>query len=151
MRTVTATVTDPTGHPREGLQIAFVSDSGDPVAVLTDASGDYRAALDPGTYTLAFPDAVRLNGDTHAYPAGTVFRVSVPAGAGPVAMVEDAPGGFATMADRVGESLTGLLTLALFANRMATLEDRVRDLEQSIAAGGQAAGRGLADAAGEVD
>lgn len=117
-RLITGIIGRATGAPREGMQVDFVPAAGATVSVLTDAAGAFRAELEPGRYTLALPDAARLNGSPYPYSAGTVFAVTVPDGAGPVAMLEITRGG-----------TVGLLDL------IAGLTSRVEALESPSAAG----------------
>ena len=76
-RTVTATVTEPTEAPREGLAVFFDAPDGhDDVIALTDASGVFRAEIEPDvTYRVPVENAVIVDGQP--FPAGTVFVVQV--------------------------------------------------------------------------
>ena len=87
-RTVTATITDPTGQPREGLAVFFHAPDGFAnVVASTDASGVVRADLETGQlYRVSVENAVIVDG--LPFPAGTVFRVNVPEGEGPATAPE---------------------------------------------------------------
>lgn len=137
-RTVFATVTEPTEAPREGLAVFFDAPDGhDDVIALTDASGVFRAEIEPDViYRVPVENAVIVDGQP--FPAGTVFVVRIPDGEGDVA----------------GEdSIIGILDASRPAllDMIAALTARVEALESPLATGGQAAGEALGDLAGEVD
>ena len=138
MRTVTATVTEPTEAPREGLAVFFDAPDGhDDVIALTDASGVFRAEIEPdATYRVPVENAVIVDGQP--FPAGTVFVVRVAAGEGDVTG-EDA------IVDVLNASRPALLDM------IAALTARVEALESPLTEGARRAGTALGDLAGEVD
>jgi hypothetical protein len=81
-RQVSATITEPTGTPREGLAVFFHAPDGyPPVVAMTDASGVFVADLETDvTYRVSVENAVIVDGQT--FPAGTVFVVMATAGEG---------------------------------------------------------------------
>jgi hypothetical protein len=73
-RQVSATITEPTGTPREGLAVFFHAPDGyPPVVAMTDLETDV-------TYRVSVENAVIVDGQT--FPAGTVFVVMATAGEG---------------------------------------------------------------------
>jgi hypothetical protein len=81
-RQVSATITEPTGAPREGLLVYLHAPDGyPPVVAMTDASGVFVADLETDiTYRVSVENAVIVDGQT--FPAGTVFVVMATAGEG---------------------------------------------------------------------
>lgn len=137
-RTVTATVTEPTEAPREGLAVYFDAPAGHAdVIALTDAAGVFRAELEPAViYRVPVENAVIVDGQP--FPAGTVFVVRVPDGEGDVTG-EDA------IVDVIDASRPALLDM------IAALATRVEALESPLTEGARRAGTALGDFAGEVD
>jgi hypothetical protein len=133
-RTVVATVTDPAHRPREGLAVHFAALEGHaPVIAMTDASGVFRAELEPDVeYRVPVENAVIVDG--LPFPAGTVFVVRVPDGEGDVAGID-------AMVGTIDASRPALL------DAIAALTARIETLEQSLHVGGAAAGTALGDAA----
>lgn len=116
VRTVFAAITDPEGKPREGLPVYFHAPAGHtPVVAPTDASGVFRAPLEPQVpYRVSVENAVTVDGVT--FPAGTILLVEVTPGEG------DAPG---------VEALVGTIDASRPAllDRIVALEARVTALE----------------------
>jgi hypothetical protein len=85
-RAVSATIKDATGRAREGLRVEFhATEPATSVYAITDAGGVFVADLEPGAaYMVPVMNAVYVEGQ--AFPAGTIFRVVVPEGEGPVAI-----------------------------------------------------------------
>ena len=138
MPTVTATVTGPTGGARESLAVLFqpAGETHPPVIALTDASGVFRAEIEPDvTYRVPVENAVLVDGQP--FPAGTVFVVRVPPGEGDVAGID---------------AIVGILDASRPAllDAIDALTARIARLESPLADAGQTAGAALADAAGEV-
>ncbi len=115
MRDVSAAILSATGTAREGLLVAFHATPPDvSVSAITDAGGVFVAELVPGvTYMVPVMNAVMVEGQD--FPAGTVFRVVVPVGAGPATLAE------------VAVEIIDASTPALLA-RLATLERAVTAL-----------------------
>lgn len=115
-RTVHATITEPSGQPREGLLTYFHAPEGhDPVTATADASGVIRPVLETGvTYRVSVENAVIVDGV--AFPAGTVIVVEVPEGDDPATAVE-------VLVDIIDASRPALL------DRLAALEQAVADLQ----------------------
>ena len=89
-RSVSATVTDSTRVPREGLRIDFYGSDGSHVVALTDAGGIFTAELVPGiTYDIPAENPAYVAGVP--FPAGVMFRVTIPEGDGPVSIIESQP------------------------------------------------------------
>jgi hypothetical protein len=87
-RQVSATITEPTGTPREGLAVFFHAPDGySPVVAMTDASGVFVADLETDiTYRVSVENAVIIDGQS--FPAGTVFVVLATAGEGTATATE---------------------------------------------------------------
>jgi hypothetical protein len=77
-----------TGAPREGLRVDFYAGPpGQDVHATTDAGGSFNAELEVGaSYSIPVMNAVTVNGQI--LPAGTVLRIVVPEGEGPVEVAE---------------------------------------------------------------
>lgn len=137
-RLVSAPIHEVTGTPREGLPVMFHAPAGhDPVVAMTDAAGVFRAPLEPGvTYRVAVQNAVKVAGQL--FPAGTIIRVTAPAGEGPVpleavtietqdasapALLDRAEAAEAVMADLLDRLGTAGLSI-----RVDDLLDRIRPL-----------------------
>lgn len=122
-RTVEPTIRDATGTPREGLRVDFYAPSpAASVHAITDAGGVLRADLEPGvTYSVPVMNAVIVNGQD--LPAGTVLRIVVPEGEGPVeiadvtvAIIDASPPALLTMLETIQTALDALTA------RVAALE-----------------------------
>lgn len=87
-RPVSTAIRSPTGTPREGLRVDFHAvPPGESTFAVTDAGGVFIADLEPGiTYMVSSENPFSVDGQE--FPAGTVFRVIVPEGEGPVTIPE---------------------------------------------------------------
>ena len=87
-RLVAPIIRDASGAPREGLRVDFHAAPPDvSVSGMTDAGGELRVNLEPGVqYSVPIMNAVIVAGV--ALPAGTVLRIVVPEGEGPVSIPE---------------------------------------------------------------
>ncbi len=87
-RTVSACITDATGAPNEGLRVDFhAANPLQSTSAMTDASGVFVVELVPlVVYQVSTENPFAVDGQP--FPAGMVFRVTVPEGDGPVTIAE---------------------------------------------------------------
>ena len=152
MPVVTATVTGPTGGPREGLAVSFAAPAGHAdVIALTDASGVFRAEIAPDTtYRVPVENAVIVDG--RPFPAGTVFVVRVADTdadvAGIDAIIDIIDASRPALLDRAGATervMVDLLDRIDAAGIGIDLTDLLGRVRGQVAGGGRAAGGSLAD------
>lgn len=88
IRTVLATITEPTGKAREGLVAFFYAPAGHAhVTASADAAGTIRPELETGIeYRVPVENAVVVDGVP--FPAGTIIHIVVPEGEGPATAAE---------------------------------------------------------------
>ena len=118
-RTVSATVRDAMGNPREGLRIDFHADTpGSSTYAVTDAGGVFVANIEPDVpYMVPVMNAVNVEGQS--FPAGTIFRVVAPVGEGSVALAE-------VLIEVIDWSLPAQLA------RIESLEATIADMQSEI-------------------
>jgi hypothetical protein len=87
-RPVSTPILSATGAPREGLRVDFHAEPpNESVFAITDAGGVFVAELEPGIpYMVSSENPFSVDGQE--FSAGTVFRVIVPEGEGPVTIPE---------------------------------------------------------------
>lgn len=130
IRSVTATIVQPDGTPREALAVYFHAPAGFAnVVAQTDASGVVRADLETGQlYRVSVENAVIVDG--LPFPAGTVFRVTVPDGEGTATATESLVGTDDASRPALLDRIAALQeTVTAQETRIAALESAVQALE----------------------
>lgn len=115
-RAVSTAIKSSTGTPREGLRVDFYAEPpNESVYAMTDAGGVFVADLEPGVvYMVPVMNAVIVDGQS--LPDGTVLRIIVPEGEGPVTILE-------VTVEIIDASPPALLTMITdLTARVATLE-----------------------------